>query len=154
MPRYDFMCNNCDTQHEISITLNKVTNCDTWDRVKCPDCNELMTRNYRTEVLTHNFKVERDILKPLNCGAHAEDWKKARAAKIEQAIANEPISSKREQQDIAGIASEYEKERNLPAGTVLGNVKGVSTKEDRAKIQKRDKAKADTSRAARRKSGV
>ena len=149
MATYLFKCESCSNDLEITIPITeelKPPNCEI--------CNKEMIRDYESEFSTHSVAVKKDKLQPLNCGRHAEDWKKAKAAKIDAAIADEPIESMGEMQEGKGLAAQLEKDRGLAPNTILGGRETPKNKEEKESIARRDLVKKEASIKARRKMGL
>lgn len=158
MPVYCFKCPNCEDvlDYEVSLSYLKEHYQDNTDNIKlsCEECSTSMNRDYYQETQGQVIVSKRDVLKPLQLGAHAEDWKKDRAIKIAQHIAEEPIDGKGELDDIKGVCAEEEKARGKTPGSLTNGVSAPRSKEQREAIIERDRKKRDDSIRKRRKAGV
>lgn len=148
MPKYMFYCPECDYYVEKFVAFKDIK---LTEEIKstCQACNKSMTRDYTGEFSTHSFCIEVGVLKPLEIGSHAEDWKKKRAADTQVAIADEGFRSTSELKEARDIATEEEKKRGKVPGSILGNVQAPRTKEEKEKVRIRDNKKKVDQRRAR-----
>ena len=160
MPTYCFVCNKCNEYYEEKLSFAELKekyddNLDKFtDSISCNNGHPLV-RDIATEFqhVTVISKVKK--LEPIFTGRNAEDWKKARAAKVDMAIMEEGISSRQEMQDIEGVCKEEEVNRGLNPGSLTGGIKAnKNDKVMKEAVRKRDNAKKNEAQKKRAKLGL
>lgn len=144
MPRYDFTCNNCKIIEKDIFISAEMVNSKNWKK-RCDKCNHVMEVYFSPEdakYIGFSWKGEAPA---------GQQVRNKKDAKRVEAIFNEGWQSKSEQQEAAEIAKEYEKEKGLVPGTIMGSRPAPITKADKEVVRKRDRAKRTQQQAMRRK---
>lgn len=151
MPKYEYVCNDCGAYQEHFISAKEVNNISegNWPVLDC-ECGGKLTKRFSDPYIFS----KRDVLKPLNIGSKAEDWKKAKAAKVDEAIYNEGFESVQEMKEAEDMAREEEVKRNKTPGTLTTGVKAPVTSAEKEAVKARMAKKKKDAQAQRRKSGI
>ena len=146
MPRYTFECTGCAKREIKTISADIVNNNKDWNKVKCPNCLCTMDLVFDVDAIP-NF-----IFKGVP--PFGKEVQLKREAKKATAVFDEGFTSSMEIEEGEGLAKDEEKKRGMTPGTLTGNIKAVTTKEEKEKIVKRDIVKKELSRKARSKMGL
>ena len=146
---YEYACKDCGAQQDIYMSISEVKQIgESFPEYECPSCKGSLVKQISMPEIIQ--KVAR--LQPMNISTHAEEWKKKRAARVDQAIFEESIQSKTEMQDVMGVCQEEEKKRGKTPGTLTDGVKfDPNNKQAKETIKARDLKRKEESLRQRRK---
>lgn len=160
MPTYCYTCKECNEYYEEKLSFTELKekyddNLENFtDSITCNKGHKLI-RDFNTETLNQSVVSKVSKLQPIYAGRNAEEWKKRRAADVDVAISNEPISSKQEMQDINGICHEEERNRGLNPGSLTGDIKAnPNDKVMKEAVRTRDLKKKNEAQKSRAKLGL